>query len=495
MSRRQCYGLLLAAAFALLLSAWVTSTHPWDAPDEQAHYLRALTLTQGHLLGRPAPQTVPSGDSGAAARARWINHDMRGIVVSPAQTPPGIPCVTGYPIVGGSGCLEATWTGDYYPLAYVLPAAAIGFSSSADSGLWLARAASALVCLALLWLAIALTLDGAGWAVLGLLVAVTPAVFYVSSILNPSGLEVAAALAVIAGLSRLRRDPLGAPLWVWIGVAVSGATLVLTWQMGPAFLAVDVLAFAALAGRQTCRLLVKNRTRRVIGIGVTIAAALGAFLLYGTYAGVLHSQIRISPIRVGLQSGWAELSPTLKSAVGTFGEFDVWLPRPIYVAWWLLVVALVAFALWVGNPRERIVTLAVLVLSIAFPVVFYAWSYRLSGFGMQGRYVLPLLVLVPMVAGDIVEHHDGGPLPARWIVGGGAAIIAVMQLLAWRVNARTFAGVIQVPAYLEHGRWAPPLGWAPWIAAAICGTCALISAALLWAADRNDVVERRRHAG
>jgi hypothetical protein len=42
---------LIGAAFILLISAWIMATTPFGAPDEASHYLRALTITQGRLLG------------------------------------------------------------------------------------------------------------------------------------------------------------------------------------------------------------------------------------------------------------------------------------------------------------------------------------------------------------------------------------------------------------------------------------------------------------
>ncbi len=53
-------------------------------------------------------------------------------------------------------------------------------------------------------------------------------------------------------------------------------------------------------------------------------------------------------------------------------------------------------------------------IGLAFPVAFFAFSYRFSGYGVQGRYILPILAITPMVAGDVIE-------PAPFACAGAAS--------------------------------------------------------------------------
>jgi hypothetical protein len=47
--------LLAPFGLAMLLAAWAVATRPFDAPDETSHYLRALTIANGQLLGPKVP--------------------------------------------------------------------------------------------------------------------------------------------------------------------------------------------------------------------------------------------------------------------------------------------------------------------------------------------------------------------------------------------------------------------------------------------------------
>src|SRR5437773_10628597 len=42
---------LIFAAYALLMAAWIVGNPPYSAPDEWSHYLRAVSLGHGQLLG------------------------------------------------------------------------------------------------------------------------------------------------------------------------------------------------------------------------------------------------------------------------------------------------------------------------------------------------------------------------------------------------------------------------------------------------------------
>ena len=71
------------------------------------------------------------------------------------------------------------------------------------------------------------------------------------------------------------------------------------------------------------------------------------------------------------------------------------------------MLSLLIAAISLGDLRERrlVVTVCAL-LGLAFPVLFYAWVDRFTGFGLQGREVLPVLMLIPLVAGEVVNRHS-----------------------------------------------------------------------------------------
>ena len=44
--------ILVGLGIALMLAAWIGASRPFAPPDEAAHYLRALGLADGQLVGR-----------------------------------------------------------------------------------------------------------------------------------------------------------------------------------------------------------------------------------------------------------------------------------------------------------------------------------------------------------------------------------------------------------------------------------------------------------
>ncbi len=372
----------LALGFGLLLVAWVMATQPFAAPDEPSHYLRALSIANGHLLGAKVP--YPYGGL-MPAQLAWVDQGTRAVWV-PAGLSPPVPCIDHKPnfAVLAPGCREASEVGNYHPLPYLLPALALDVSNDSTTGLYLSRLASAIPCLAFILLAFALLWDGSAWSLLGPLGAITPMVLFISSIVNPNGLELAACLAFAASVLRIARVPSRPPSWVWAAFALSGAAGILAWQLGPVFVLADLALGAALLGPRGLRTLRISEGRRLALPALTLTTATALYLVYGVVSGVAHSTFGISPIRQSLHQGLSQLVPMLGNSVGTFGSLTVPLPFAAYRTWWLLVGAIICGAMWVGSRRERSLLAAVVVLVLAFPVLFFAWVYRFTGFAMQG---------------------------------------------------------------------------------------------------------------
>jgi hypothetical protein len=461
---------LLALGFALLIAAWSMASRPFAAPDEASHYLRALTITNGSLLG---PHAVLPVAPATPEQAAWVRPDTRSVEVPAALSPPNELCLDGRPNRQGS-CREASYNGDYHPLPYLLPAVALLVSDHADGAVRLSRLASALPCAGLLALAAFLLAGGGGWALLGLLVALTPMVLFVASVLNPNGLEVAGATACTAAVLRVARDRGSPPHWVWAALGLSGAITVLAWQLGPPFVALSLLLGAALLGREGLRALPR---RPLLGVAGAILLALVAYLVYGEASGLMHATFDPTPVLHSLRLGVHELWPTLRDSVGHFGLLTVKLPVPAYVLWALATLALLAYAARRAAARSRAVLAVTVAVGLAFPVLLHAWVQRHTGFGMQGRYVLPALMLAPLLAGHLLAASRP---PSRAVVTGAFAAAGLFQLWAWWVNARFSAG-----GSWSLSGWAPLWGWWPWVLVAAAGAGCVGAAGLVPREERR----------
>jgi hypothetical protein len=106
------------------------------------------------------------------------------------------------------------------------------------------------------------------------------------------------------------------------------------------------------------------------------------------------------------------------------------------------------------------------------------------GYGAQGRHVLPVLVLVPLWAGEVLRRHAGGrsfALP----IAGAAVLCAGGQTLAWWIAARRSAVGTDGPwLFTGSAEWSPPGGWWPWAALAALGALLVLAGGLL-AAQRS----------
>ncbi len=466
---------LIGLGVVLLGLAWSTSSQPFQAPDEASHYLRALEIASGRLLG---PRARYPAVGIPAAEHVFASHDTRAVEVPAAMSPGNESCADGKP--DQRGCVEVTPTGDYYPVAYVLPAIGLKLANNADEALWFARILSLLPCLALIVAGLLALWETDGWSIAGALAALTPMVLFVCAILNPSGLEIAANFAFVAAAFRIARGETRAPRFVWILLALAGVLMIDSFQSGPVSAVGDLAIVAGLIGATAGRELLAANRRAVTLVGGLLLAALVAWAGYSKVSGVAHSQFDVNPFWTSLRQGLTALRFVLQDAVGTFGSLTVPLPMTARWLWWLGIASLVLGALVLGGRRQRIVVVATVVLVLLYPVLFFAWVYRLSGYGLQGRQVLPLLMLIPLVSGEVV-HRELQSGAARSIpraaVPAGLVGIAVFQAYAWWYNARDSAGAPGTDRFYAYAHWSPPLGWPVWIAVAGLGTIALIAGA------------------
>jgi hypothetical protein len=99
-----------------------------------------------------------------------------------------------------------------------------------------------------------------------------------------------------------------------------------------------------------------------------------------------------------------------------------------------------------------------------------------TGYGAQGRHVLPVLVLVPLWAGEVLRRRPEG---LGWLVPAAAVLWAPGQAVAWLSNARRAAvGTDGSWWFFGAAEWSPPGGWWVWAALAAAGAALGLVAAI-----------------
>lgn len=491
---------LLILALFLSVAAWTFSNPPGAAPDEAAHYIRAASVSNGDLLPAKSPEKFPGGAS--TRSVRWMLKQAK-LVLLPAQLSPesfrcrGIPgriapCEPG-PAGGNPFIEELTYVGTYPPTPYLLPALFMKAASGSDDALYLARSASALVCWVLLALGVAALWDRRqGWLSLaGITIAISPMVIYLASSLSGSGLETAAAICFLACLLRLTRleargkledaavrGPLRHPTWVWAAAAFSGALLATARDLGVVWLSLHLAIFVAWIGIRPAWAAVRTGGRGAwLACSVVLASMAGGLLWQGSV------QVR-PPFRLGdfldqMRPSFGFFLSAARQQIGVFGPLDTVMPVIAYVAWICLALALFALAVLAADRQKMLLLLATTAAALGVTVALDAVQ-RTVGFGVQGRYLLPLAVAVPIVAGEIVVQGKRrlGWLGGRLANSGAAGVAGGVLFLGWYTIGRRYSVGLRGPLFfLEEAAWHPPLGWAAWGSLAALGALLIVLAA------------------
>jgi hypothetical protein len=430
---------LIALGWVLLIAAWIGGNPPFAGPDEQWHYARTFDVG----VGAPAEANL----GGNPQQIAWTNQATRAVHIPSDLTPSSVGCYIFDPRKPATDCPTKatspfiTPVGTYEPLPYLLPALARQPASSPDFALVLGRIASALAAAALLLMALVLLQD----SLLGLVVAVTPMVLFCASLLNGSGLEIAAAIAFSAAL--VKRS--------WTAVAISGAILALSRSAGPLWVVLIGLLFQGWKA--------PRRTLLIVGIAIVLNRIWEAIYGPDLMLGVANARHTIGPAF----EEWWRASIDL---VGKFGYLEIHVPLWTALLWLGLLIVLIALAFRV----DRIRVGAAVLTAILFPPLFWLVQYRHTGFDLQGRHMLPLLVALPILCGTLVPKHT-----ARRLLPIALGVTALVHFVAWYVNARRSAVGTDGPLFfLGDAKWSPAGGWVPWLLLAALGSLALIIAAI-----------------
>ena len=486
--------LLVVAAFLLLGTAWLVGNPPGAAPDEPAHYLKALAAGRGdlHLARKPPP---PDAETLTPVE-RWHQTTTRLVRVPAGLAPIPLACNAFQPEVS-AGCVDephaarptemGTVVGPYQPFTYVLPGLLMRLAAEPQSatrlgrlGFWLLSAVMLGTAVFLLWS----PPDGA-WSLLGLLVATTPMVMFMVSVLSANGVEIAAGLCFGAALLRLARGGEEAG-WVWAAAGTSGAALALSRVTGVVWVILSGLAVAALVGARPARRVVRRGGGRALSAAVAVGVAVVASVVWEVAVQPRPPRSVGAAVR-GVPRELGELPDVFEQAVGRFGWLDTPLPREAFWAWTLLLLALLVLALVVARPRQRVVVGGLVVGSVVATVAV-ATLNRPTGFPVQARYVLSFVTLVPLVAGEVLRaNRERLPAVAALIlVPVFACLAAAVHVVGWYANGRRYAVGTGGPRwFLGRADWSPPLGWLPWL------VVTLLAAALMAAAGLVAVGRRR----
>ncbi len=436
------------AGFLLLSVGWALVTPVNDYPDEVDHVYRAVSVVRGEIFPHDGSYSHGTGAiTNVPVTIRRVVDDRPCLGLFDSGN-----CESARPAHPGSVTV-VTGEGRYFPLYYAL----VGWPSLAfpnQTGWYLMRIVSAVICAALF---------AAGASVLmsirrrplvlaaGLFVGLTPLAVNLSGAVNPSGLEIAAAVcfwAVVLALVH-RTSSVAPRRLVQLGI-LSGVVLATCRQLGGLWILLAVVVSLMSAGRSERSQFLRSGSARVVLASAAIATAVMATwtVTYRSY----ETFYEPTPSNLGLihtvDVSLGKTGTLLRQMLAYLGKLNI---PPTFVAelcWSLAVLALVIIAV-ASSRRTGFVVLCGCVLVLAVPFVALVATYHNRALSAwQGRYTLPFAIGIALVASSrprTTEHKLVVPIAAVAVLLALVGQIAVFEG-AWAAFGS------QPPWYVSAGR-------------------------------------------
>lgn len=505
----------LVAGYGLLIAAWVLANPPGSAPDEPAHYVRAIAAGEGDLLGRRVSDAemrdlMPEGpEIRAAILSSPLAAGLARRFEIPARLAPGnFGCTafrgrldaacSGAVAPAGQGRMAiVSYLATYQPLVYPLPGAAMLLAATPAEAMLAGRAALGLWALAFLALAtwLAVTRSGALAASAGVAVAATPMFVFAAASLGSSGVEIASGLCLWSALLAAARDGKLSPGLAAV-IGASGGVLGAIRPFSPLWVILIAASVSVHAGRAVVGGVIRRSPAPSLG------AALGVGL--GTAAG-LAWQVAVQPRVAGRPVAWfdefwrslADSVHPWSQEIGIFGWLDTAGPPVLYLAWYAMIAGLLALAVGGSDRRGRRSMLAVAGVAALLPALMNAAIAVPAGGAVQGRWLLPFTAGVAFLCARAVSAGRRRFSWARPVLGAAPALAALLQAVAFWSNAHRYAVGAGGPLlFMSHARWTPISGW--WLPVGLCAAgCMLLLATsiLLVAGNRRSAEFEPRRLG
>lgn len=441
-----------------MITCWALAAPYFSGPDEAAHDARVWSISRGRLLGSEFVDQAGQGGSRMVEVPQWLSLPQADPACFKADAAAPASCAS---LVADSTTTETpTSAGAQLPFTY-LPAS-LGFViASHGPGLLLVRVLGAVVTAALVASSVVTASRSRArrWLVPSIALACPPMFLYIAAVTNPSGPEIAAAIAVWISLIALAVDPEAEPR-VLARLAAGSVVLVLSRQLGPLWLATIVVVMLPYLGRARARdLLGDRRVRVVIGV-VTIAGVVWALWsvlvrpLTTVETGFGSADRGIDIVRTQVGRLWIRA----QESVGVFGWLETRAPMFTYVVWIVGVLLLVALC-WISARRwQAVAPVVVMGVGLVAQSVGEYRSVPIMGYFWQGRYTLPLLVGVPLLAGAGLGIVERVPRPSPSSVRAAALLVGAASFVAYAQFLRRYSvGAMGPLDFFLDPTWAPPI--------------------------------------
>lgn len=450
---------LFSAVFAVLfglMTVWALATPLYAVPDEASHSIRAAAAVRGEIVGTDSKFQVPPYLTIPGAQ-------NTGVVSCYAGRTDRTPACTGEPDEGER--LRSTWsTADtnspVYYLAVGLPTLVLDGAPALYGMRILSAALTALAFAAiavLLW-----AFPRRRWAPLLGLAAINPEVLFLGGSVNPNGIEIASAGALLASLLVLALlKPTG-----WM-LGFAGATAVLSTLLvtGGRSLA---LVWVLLAAAAVIAVLRRNDWHALIRRPSTwVVAGFAALICLGQVYWFTRPENGVRPVSSPIPGSRLKVAQDMLDATVAYwhqmagqGVVDYGMPEVVPSLWTALILALCLLPVVLGRGRQRWVTLGLVAAMVIIPIVTQVALWRQVGMVWQGRYVLAVLLMLAITGGlALDEARLGAPRRTVSVLRALLVILTISQFVAVAAVVRRYAVVDSSWIHaLFRPSWLPPGG-------------------------------------
>ncbi len=465
-------GWLLAfLGFFMCIGAWALASPYNGTPDEEQHILRAVTVVAGQVFVAPA-KAVNGGGGYVNAPASLVRPGCwqfsSGKSAACAPEPGGDRTI----IRTGSGAAR------YHPIYYAVVGVPLRLSPD-WTGVLVARLISGMFCAALLATAL---MDAMRWSrhrlmAAGVLAGVTPMATHMAGAVNPNGVEIAAGVAFFAAAVPLLIGGSGARsrtlLW---HAGVAALALAVLRAGGPLWLMVSIGALLMPLRWAKVRELWRWPEVRwwTLALGVAMVGSVVWSALFKTtdLGDFTHGQ-QLSPFQaVKIQLDlWRQYADEM---VGITSWLDARMPAAVYLVWESAAAALLVWGFVLGNRAGRWRLIALVVGGIGLPFAMQVAYVNKYGFVTQGRYLLPVIVGLPIIATFLIQEYGLPADKSRFLLRLYAVVLLPIHLVSlfftmirWQRGLSKGAGLHSLNPF--SGTWLPPLGPVVPLLAAIAG--------------------------
>jgi Predicted membrane protein (DUF2142) len=477
-------SLMLLVGFLLLMGAWAMSSPPGVAPDEPSHFAKTYALGRGDVFGEKIKKTEIPAEYAAFGTEQWqrdrLVFEARYFRVPAKAIPSWGYCVLYKLTTTPNTCAKPTPApngkmlsshGAYQPFLYLVPALFTRLFPSNPGAFYGARFGVILSALAFVWFGLSRSFRRRNHLViLATVLAITPSLLFWSSSVATGGIEAATSFCFTVLLldeDRTRANH--------IMLFASGVALALTRSTGPILVAIIVVLALLLRGRTAL-----SRGRRKVNLAgwLTVGSACVVSAVWERkekYPAHFPAHVTLKDF-TGQMS---ELPWLFRQATSVFGAVDVVVSLYLHWIWATLLLMVLGFAFFMGTRRQRLTLALALFMVPVLTTAMGVYLMKPTGFGMQGRFVLPLGVIVPAVAASIISsgRDELKNVEPRTMPRFAILLVGLVQLAALFANSRRYAvGTAGPMFFLEHPMWGPRLGWTVVLGLGVLGSALVVYA-------------------